>query len=701
MNFLSVKLQNFGNIRSFEKTFNKGLLILSGDNGNGKSTVLKAILLNVFDSYSGVLADYVNWDSKFFVTEVRFSHKGQDFVSTVRYDGSTERTLEVGKDTYKGDEAKRKLKETLDPDLLKAAMLSLEQEIDIVSAKPSERRDYLKRIYSLDFKAVLEDIASETQEKTLEQAKTTSKIDDLSTKTYTEVEKPVAPFDEKTLNTYKTEKEELAKDVFKMEKAEEEQKQLLSDITKATNEENRLTASLDEETEKEEQQKNKIAGIPDCEKAEKESLLSELESLKKESETSEKEFSDKKEDLEKQLSGLGALKRVGAFDEDSYVSLKADISSKEKTLQDLKSATDVCPTCGQSINSPEHIAKRDKEIKELESALTELRATLEQKTKERNAVNEGLLHNQKIKEQKDSITRQIEAVAISQKERAELYLTKVSSKEKEIAGLEQKFVQEKAHAEEVLLSVENTIKTLKESRQKAQEEKDALIKKMQESEDFSSKLETSKTRLQELETLITSYVQYVSKKEVYENNQKEIEEQKKKDAEELQTLKDSMQKMASFIADAEVETKILKTEFPVYVISRVVKDIEYHMNEFLKKTYAGRYTVEVIDKNGSLRIVYGPKKQDVSLASGYEKSLFNLAFKIAISKAIGNRCLLLDEADAAASTKNSALFYSVLGSSVGTYFDQVILVSHKETVRDMLENEFKAEVVTFINGVAQ
>lgn len=107
-----------------------------------------------------------------------------------------------------------------------------------------------------------------------------------------------------------------------------------------------------------------------------------------------------------------------------------------------------------------------------------------------------------------------------------------------------------------------------------------------------------------------------------------------------------------------------------------------------------------LDKNGSLRIVYGAKKQDVSLASGYEKSLFNLAFKIAISKAIGNRCLILDEADATASTKNSSLFYTVLANSIGSYFDQIILVSHKEVIRDMLENEFGAEVITFINGVA-
>ena len=62
---------------------------------------------------------------------------------------------------------------------------------------------------------------------------------------------------------------------------------------------------------------------------------------------------------------------------------------------------------------------------------------------------------------------------------------------------------------------------------------------------------------------------------------------------------------------------------------------------------------------------------------------------------------MLDEADSAASPRNAKLFYQVLAQTVGQYFDQIILVSHKDEVKEMLENEYKAEVLTFISGVAQ
>ena len=46
------------------------------------------------------------------------------------------------------------------------------------------------------------------------------------------------------------------------------------------------------------------------------------------------------------------------------------------------------------------------------------------------------------------------------------------------------------------------------------------------------------------------------------------------------------------------------------------------------------------------------------------------------------------------------LFYSVLAQTVGPYFDQIILVSHKVEVREMLEEEYNAEDITFVHGVA-
>jgi hypothetical protein len=61
--------------------------------------------------------------------------------------------------------------------------------------------------------------------------------------------------------------------------------------------------------------------------------------------------------------------------------------------------------------------------------------------------------------------------------------------------------------------------------------------------------------------------------------------------------------------------------------------------------------------------------------------------------------LLLDEADSAASNKNSIIFYKTLGES-RKLFDQILLVSHKETTRELLENDYGAQVLLFDAGKA-
>jgi DNA repair exonuclease SbcCD ATPase subunit len=138
--FNSISLENFGIVKKFSKQFDKNILVLAGENGEGKSTILKAILLAVFDDYENTLADYVNWEADYFQVIVNFTHRGVDYEITVRYSGSTDRTLRFADKVLKGDEAKRKLKEVIDFDLLKAGMLAMEQKIAIVDTKPAERR---------------------------------------------------------------------------------------------------------------------------------------------------------------------------------------------------------------------------------------------------------------------------------------------------------------------------------------------------------------------------------------------------------------------------------------------------------------------------------------------------------------------------------------------------------------------------------
>ena len=702
MQIKSIKLQNFGSIKEFQKTFTNSLTILSGDNGNGKSTVLKAFLLNVFDSYTGVLADYINWSAKSFSVEVEFTHKGSTFLSHVRYDGSsTERTLTIdGGDMLRGDEAKRKLKEMLDPDLLKAAALSLEQEVDIVTAKPADRRNYLQRIYNLDYKQVIQDIQQEAQEKTVEQARVTGEIKALQERTYDVGEKPVAPFSEGQYDSYKQQEQEYLKQVLDLQKQKSDQEKLLASFEALMGKEKIIKDKIQVYENEVQSIQKTLDELPLFEKAEQQRLAEVTQSVQKEVENYEEAYKSQKKTLEETLTTLDQVQEVPAFDEDAFILLKATLSSKRSQLQTLKSAKDVCPTCGQSISSPEHIAKRNAEIEELETFIEKGVKDLDIQEKTWKWIKQLEASNQGIRDQETLIKHKIETLNTTYQERMQTYKEKLKACQQDMDSVQLRFAKEQEHLNNALSAAKTVLLDNQEFLASVLSEKTAIKEQACNFEDVGDTLRSVQKLLDSVVDLLASYSVYKTRKDEYDKRCKAVEIQKAQDQKEIEALQKEVQLLSASIADAEVEVKILKTDFPVYVISRVVKDIEYHMNEFLKKTYNGRYTVEVLDKNGSLRIVYGVKKQDVSLASGYEKSLFNLAFKIAISKAIGNRCLILDEADATASTKNSSLFYTVLANSIGSYFDQIILVSHKEAIRDMLENEFGAEIITFVNGVA-
>lgn len=701
MKFNYIKLVNFGNIKHFEKTFNQPLLILSGDNGNGKSTVIKAIRLAVFDSYDGVLQDYVNWNAKEFYVEVGFNHKSVDYKTTVRYDGSTERSLEFNSETYSGDEAKRKLKEILDPSLLKAAMLSLEQETDVVKAKPAERRDHLKKIYNLDFKQTLANIDTEIKEHSLEVAKLTASVEGLEHKTYLEPTKPEKPFSENEKVEYetklKTSQEKLMKTKQLAEDAKANQEQYQKLLTEQTSALSKKTS----EQQALEQQKMRLSSLPDEEQKEKSALELQLKDCIQDKERIEGELSTKIKELESELSiKKSSLKRIGIFDQESYTNLKAEITSLENKLSDLRNATDICPTCGQPINSPEHIAKRDEEIKTLSSTLETKRAEFEQKSALKKVYDDALAFNQKTKDECTNLEKQIASLT-SEKEKALLENSaNQKSTESAISVLSEKYATQRVHVQEMISSIEKNISQLEENEVKLNASIEELKSKIV-NVDYLNEIANLENEVRSYEGKLQLYADYESQITFYKDTLAKVEEQKKEDAKLLDKTKLSLQEEAAAVKDREVEAKLLKTDFPVYVISRVVKDLEHRMNEFLKKTYGGRYTIKMKDKGNALHIVYGPKDQDVALSSGYERSLFNLAFKISISKAIGNKCLVLDEADSAASPRNAKLFYQVLAQTVGQYFDQIILVSHKDEVKEMLENEYKAEVLTFVSGVAQ
>jgi DNA repair exonuclease SbcCD ATPase subunit len=698
MIFTSIALENFGIVRKFAKQFDRQILVISGENGEGKSTLLKAIMLAVFDDYGGTLADYINWDSDFFRVIVSFSHRGVQYESSVFYDGTTDRTLRFGSTVLKGEEVKKKLKEIFDIDLLKAAMLAVEQQIDVVSTKPAERRDYLKRIYDIEFRHQISVIEDEAKEHELELVKRTATQTEIQNRQYSVPERPVYPFGETEYELNKRNLELARKTLSDIENRLTAYTQAKADADKLTRQTNQLNLAVQSEANEIIYLGIKLAGLPEKKKALAEKLINEKE---KQIVRNEKELADsaaRSASIENERKTIFP-ERLPLFDSDEHTYVSQEIYAKKSKLKELQNARDVCPTCGQSVNTPEHIEKRKNEIEILTESICKLTGRFTDLSASKKNREEAESRNKIKSDRKNYLDSQLLLETEKQKSIQTAGKAEIDKIESEIVHADSNIIAEEKHLREIILTKETSKSSLLVQLQNIQSRLDEIWAIIKETPELP--FEETKRKITDTETAIKSYDDAAARIHEIEKVERQIEAQKKRDAEQLEVLKDAIQVLNKLIGDAKASIKILKTEFPVYVISRVVRDIEKSMNDFLKKTYGGRYSVEVTDKKNALHIFYGPKKKDVSLASGYEKQVFSSAFRLALCRAMGNKSVLLDEVDSAASDKNSEVLYNVLGELVGNGIEQMIVISHKVSTRDLLENDYDAEVITFENGEAR
>ena len=693
----SIYLENFGIVKKFSKQFDKKITVVSGENGQGKSTILNAIRLTVFDDYKGTLEDYINWDADYFKAVICFVHKGIQYESSVYYNGTTDRELKYADKVLKGEEAKRKLKELFDIDLLKAAMLAVEQQIDIVNTKPAERREYLKKIYDIEFKNQIVNLEDECKDYDLELAKKTGIQTEIQHRQYSVPEKIPLPFDKDSYILRQENLNTMRKLLSDTERQADEYQQLKTELDSLQSKKAETESALVKICVDIECFNKDLAGLPDKRQRSLETLETKKTDQIKKNSLALSEIQIRIEELERESNNIH-LERLPLFDNDAYTKVSQELYAKKAKLNELQKVTDICPMCGQSINSPEHIEKRKTEINELSQSITALTDTFVQLTQAKKRRETAELNNKQKTDLKKALTSKILVEQERQKTETVSGQAILNSIDSEISHLDESISLEKQHLEELL-------KTKQEAQHTFNIQSSDITSKIQLITDKIACISLQPTdetrqRIIMLEQELKEYDSIVSRNEEIEKIILAVTEQKKQDESQLESFKDEIQVLNRLIEDTKLSIKILKTEFPVYVISRVVKDIEMSMNDFLRKTYGGRYKIEVKDKKNALHILYGPKKKDVSLASGYEKQVFSSAFRLALCKAMGNKSLVCDEIDSAASEKNSEVLYTTLGELIGQGIDQMICISHKTSTRNLLENDFDAEVLTFEKGIA-
>jgi DNA repair exonuclease SbcCD ATPase subunit len=738
-----ISLSNFGIVPSFSQSFEKGVYLLSGLNGNGKSTIFKAVNMALFGFYVGSMEDYINWGSDSFTVGVDFSHMGKDYSLSLSHDRkkTTERILDCGGRTLTGADAQKKLESLLDPGLLRAAMVCSQHDIDIVAVKPAERREYLKRVYDLEFTRQIEGVGGELADSKSKATVLEATVRSLEAQTFENPPFPALPYGETERQGLEI---QLAGKIRETERAKqnervrgEKEQQLLATGRELTDAMRKSTAHGQEVKVA----RGQVDTLPDMRQAAIKSLQSSRElvvgelagirgliaSEKLAEKETLKRLDCERERLEAERQTLlSPVLSPEAMDFDATVlpSLTYRLQSLNKELSALVETPSSCPSCGREYDEAT-LTGRGRQVSALEAAIRDTEqdiadaeavdAVYRENVREiAEAAKQEELRVRRLQETDASITSNGYERRLSESRELK-YVSELSEKEAELRRIDDSIshqdevfgLRERA-ANDALLQAERLYSSSQEQVGTVSEKKKLLEAELAKFSipdipSLEHEVGRIKQRLQDYDRAVAQ------REEVEKLIRRNAELRRERDA-KVAELKRGYQETLAETKRLEQELKILKNEFPSFVISKIIETLEEGMNVFLSKTYGHKgYKIKVVERRGALHILYGKhhgaaKKeglfQEASLASGYEQQIISLAFKCALSGLIGNRVLLLDEADSAADKYSSERFYREVANALGADFDQIFLITHKDSIKGLLEAEYSARSITMSDGSA-
>lgn len=709
----SARLKNFGIVEEEEFTFSSGINMFYGENGEGKSTVLKALSMMIFNQYSGKISDYIKWghEEEGFDIGAKFNHQNVSY--TIDYFYSEKKSskkltnLDTG-EVFENSAVNEYLNELFDMKRAVASIVSFENNIDLITTSPSERREYLKGIYDLNFKDKIKGIDEELLKARNDILVLQQKIRLLESREFEKLALIRKPFSADVFEEYQKDIKLLREDILEAKQRKAELERLERDLaTKERDlkvEKNNkrdiedLIESLDYKHSKLEKQL-KDYGEFSTEKFDKEKEIqmndmnSSLLEFRKEYKLAEKE----RDSLVKPSIDESNKAKLKEYEE-NIVRLSMRIEKGEEDLITFKSGK--CPTCGKIVD---------------ESFIEKTQTDLD-------------LDQEKLENTKKSIARSKDIIE-QEKLALKKYEEEVRNNERLLTRIERE-IEEKTQTIEFLDErINNKIEAARNTFNRERDEiKNNIVRSETRKESQELKLETSLKKIEELESAIEK-VETELRETPYDNTQiykleteiRDIQEKtdnytsvlttnkekkrqnieigKKQEANqlEIEETKALLEKAHEIESITTLSKKILSKEFPSFVISRMIKSLKMYVNEFLAKVYP-KYDLNLVENKNSLSVLFGPKQSDVKLSSGFEQQIFSFAWKYALGKIQNYGLLMLDEVDSAASVKNSEKFYNTL-AKMDEYFRQVFVISHKPEIQELLSNDYQATVYSVENGV--
>ena len=643
-----IAVKNFMSITEQEIEFNEGILGITGENGSGKSSLLNAIGLCLTEYRAGdSLRDYVKAGELEARVDLEGFYKGypisyEVIINNRPYGNPLKRKVSYRGRVYENSDYSKFIKhENLEN--LEKVMFLFQGDTSLTSIKPSERAAILKQLFNFNFEdqvgSLSDSIFSAQEDKTRMQGS----LDAYRSRTF--------------------EKQNLEREIRGqvISSWEEEYLSLNHQLASLENIDVTQVRSLEEKIKfmKEERTKT-VESISLLEKSinRHRNEINDLEVLiaRSKEETIPPELTQDIEDQKRILKELEAELRE--------INEKKSLCSYR--VEELKNQAEIgkkgyCHSCGQKIE--------DSYVEGILSQLAENKIKLEELQENCRGIQERIREVELLKASKENLLKHFREVV----EEAEASRKGLEEKRSSLEVLENSLKEKKSSAELLNSQISYLEGTLKE--------KGDLLEKLEEKESLLKKSADLESKINEAKAIKAG-------NEVKRAQNEKIEREKKE-------CDDQILKLSAEINEKDVKIKNLKgcldvfqRDFPNFIILRACSQLEGYVNEFVHRVFPYMNISLKQDRQG-VQFYYKIKGQDrdlsIKMASGAQKSVLTLAYKIAEAKLYGLDCIILDECDASLNDENSSILYKFIAEI--NSFKQLIFVSHrKKAIKEVYES---------------
>lgn len=671
----SLHLEHFMCITEADLNFDANCIIIEGDNGQGKSAVMEAIAICLSErKRSDSVKEFIQkpYDHAKIVLDLIYNDEQIIFDVNLNHKGGTplERDVLYKDRHYINSEVTELIKE-LDFTFYSDIIMQMQGQDDVATMTPVMRLNLLQRLFQFDFTEEIGPIQEKLEEFVKNKELDNDKIDFL--------EKANKQKDT-TLKSLKEKDFDFSKEDYDNYKNELEDKK--AQVEKLSNDLDKTFEIL--------QKKTDIQGMIDTIENQQAGISQKLLDNKKAAEAL------KKADYPAQISTLGTgendamMKKAAAEDiiktkKNAIAQLETSISSINVQIGELNAAKKncdhklelakkgICPECGKPTDDIDDV----KIIKEKEEYDDKIGDEIEKKD---NLIIE-------MNKYKDEVAAQRKQISVLE--------ANISRFDTEAKMLEQQEAAEKAK-----LIPEEKIKEFDDKLKELDEKAKPLYDLIHEYDDQLSDRNKKTLEKSKLKTEIADLEEKIKGSDEIADHNKVVELQRMSIKNEILENEKNIEVFRNLISDIDLNVqtynevlRVLDKELPNYLVVKTCAKLEAEMNNFVNIVFPN-FRLRLLQSRRGVEFFYTTdpnvdmtdikKLINSKMASGYEKSVLGLAFKVALCKAYNLSFIALDEIDAAASEGNSVLTMESLISS--NVFNQIFFITHKEATRDIIKS---------------